>query len=149
MSPAPQTLERRPRVLVERVFDSRPRSRASFHVVAELAQEGLRRDPPRLLARGPTDGSVRRDDPHLLLPAVLRREALDEGVRVRVEPDLEGAIRGLVADSVEDDDAPSPAERDEARQAIDELVPITVRARVQDVVAVEEVEHSPLRMTPQ
>jgi hypothetical protein len=47
---------------------------------------------------------------------------------------------------VEDDDAASALQRDEAGEGVDELTLVVEVAGVQDVVAVEEVEHRPLRM---
>ncbi len=56
------------------------------------------------------------------------------------EAHLERADRALVADPVEDDHTPCTAGRDEARERVDQLVAITERPGVQQVVAVEEVQ---------
>ena len=69
-----------------------------------------------------------------------RGEPLEERVCVRGEPDRERAARDLVADAVEDDDAARAAQRDEAREHVDERTCVVEGTRVQEVVAVEEVE---------
>jgi hypothetical protein len=72
---------------------------------------------------------------------MVRGQALENVVRVVGEANLESPDCALVSHTVEDDDAPRSGERDVTRQAIDELAPIAEAARVEDVVAVEEVQH--------
>jgi predicted nucleotidyltransferase len=72
---------------------------------------------------------------------VLRSEALDQIVGVLGEPNLERAHGEVVPDAVEDDVSPGALERDEAREAIDELVPRAEAAFVMDVGAVEDEKH--------
>src|ERR671915_452176 len=57
------------------------------------------------------------------------------------EPNLERAVRGVLAHPVEDDNATGTPKRDEARKPVDQLAPVIEGPRVEDVVAVEEVEH--------
>src|SRR5439155_13726219 len=85
-------------------------------------------------------GRVRGDDADPLAIPVLDGRPLDQPVGVGLEANLERAVRGLVAGAVEDDDAARAAERDEAREPVDELAPLAEAPRVQQVVAVEEVE---------
>src|SRR3954447_26925193 len=148
MSPAAETLERRTRVLIEEILDLRPQFRLFWTFALEVLQEPLRRTSPRALSRRAPDRLVGGDHPHLLPLAVLGREALDDAVRVRREPHGEVAMHHVVANSVEDHDAASAAQGDEARELVDQLVAVTKPAGVQNVVAVEEVEHPNLRMTP-
>ena len=77
---------------------------------------------------------------------MLRREALEDVVGVRRVADLERPECARVSVTVEDDDAPRSLQRDEAGERVDELTLVRERSRVQDVVAVEEVQHRPLRM---
>ena len=74
------------------------------------------------------------------LLAVLGGEPLEQRVGVRREAHLERAALGVVADAVEDDDAARALHRDEARERVDELARRPRTARVEQVVAVEEVE---------
>ena len=141
MSSAAQTLEGRTRVLIERVLDLGASFRCRAGALVEIPQEGLRRNPAGFLSGRSADLTVGRDDPDLLLPAVLRREALDERVGLFGEADLQPAVGGVVAGTVEDDDPAGAAHGDEAREPVGQLHPVTKRARVKDVVAVEEVEH--------
>jgi hypothetical protein len=141
MSPAAETLERRTRVLIERVLDPRARFRCLPRAFVEVAQEGLRRDSPRLLPGRAPNGAVGGDDGNLLVDSVLCCEALDEGIRLLCEADGQFAVGGVLPDPVEDDDAPGAAHGDEARQPVDQLLPLAEGAGVEDVVAVEEIEH--------
>jgi hypothetical protein len=54
---------------------------------------------------------------------------------------LERAAADVVAGAVEDDDAARPPDGEEARETVDELLGAPELAGVQEVVAVEEVEH--------
>src|SRR6187397_3113422 len=141
MSPAAQTLEGRTRVLVERVLDLRPAARIGLYALVEISEERLRRDPAGFLSGGSTDLAVGRDDPDLLLPAVLGGEALDEGVRLLREANDEIPVRRVLPDTVEHDHPPGSAHRHEARQPVDQLLSVSEGAGVEDVVAVEEIEH--------
>jgi hypothetical protein len=73
--------------------------------------------------------------------ASLGCEPLDDVVCVGCEPDLQRPVRALLAAPVEDDDAARAAESDESSQAIDQLLRIAKLTGVEDVVAVEKVEH--------
>ncbi len=141
MSPAAETLERRTRVLIERVLDLGALFRRFRASVAELAQEGLRRDTAGLLPGGPSNRPVRGNHPDLLALAMLGGEALDERVCLLGEADGQVAVGCVLTDPVEDDHAARATHRDEARQPVDQLLTLTKRAGVKDVVAVEEVEH--------
>src|SRR6185503_3810990 len=142
MSPAAQTLEGRTRVLVERVLDLRPAARIGPGALVELSQERLRRDPAGFLSGGSTNLAVGRDDPDLLALAVLSGEALDERVRFPREANLQAPVGRVLPDAVEHDDPPCPMHGHEARQPVDQLLALPERARVEDVVAVEEIEHA-------
>jgi hypothetical protein len=72
---------------------------------------------------------------------VLCGEALDDRVRLRGEPNCQVPVRRVLADAIEDDDAACSAHGDEARQAVDQLLALPERAGVENVVAVEEIEH--------
>jgi hypothetical protein len=141
MSPTAQTLEGRTRVLIERFLDPGARFRRVSRAVVEVAQEGLRRNAPRLLPSSAPNGAVGGDDGDLLVGPVFCREALDEGIRLLCEADGQIAVGGVLPHAVEDDDAPGAAHGDEARQPVDQLLPLAERAGVEDVVAVEEIEH--------
>jgi hypothetical protein len=56
------------------------------------------------------------------------------------EAHLERTVSSVGSHTVEDDDTAGPADRDEARQGVDQLLPLLEAGRVQDVVAVEQVE---------
>src|SRR5262245_6845227 len=106
MSPTAETLEGRTRVLIERVLDSGARFRRLPRAVVEVAQEGLRRHPPRLLPGRAPNGTVRGDHRYLLLRAVLGGEALDQRVRLLREADDELPVGRVLPDPVENDDSP-------------------------------------------
>ena len=141
MSPAAQTLEGRTRVLIERVFDLGAPSRSWLGALVEIPQEALRRHPAGFLSGSSTDFTIGGDHPDLLLSSVLGGEALDDRVRLRGEANRQVPVRRVLADAVEDDDAACAAHCDEARQAVDQLLALPERARVENVVAVEEIEH--------
>ena len=111
----------------------------------ELGEEALCGHLRDLLARRLPDGPVGRDDHHPLALPVLRRQALEDVVRVNGVADLERAVGFVGPLSVKDDYPTDALKRDEAREPIDERTAVTKRFRVQDVGAVEEVEHR-LRM---
>jgi hypothetical protein len=141
MSPAAQTLEGRTRVLIERVFDLGAPFRCRPGALVEIPQEVLRRHPAGFLSGGSADLTIGGDHPDLLLRTVLGGEALDECVRLRGEANGQVPAGGVLADTVEDDYPPCAAHCDEARQAVDQLLALPERARVEDVVAVEQIEH--------
>src|SRR6187431_170546 len=118
MSPAAQTLEGRTRVLVERVLDLRPTARIGPRTLVELAQERLRRNPAGFLSGRSTNLAVGRDDPDLLVVAVLGGEALDERVRFPREANLQAPVGRVLPDAVEHDDPPGSMHRHEARQSV-------------------------------
>ena len=141
MSPAAQTLEGRTRVLIEHVLDLGAASRCRLGALVEIPQEVLRRDPAGFLSGGSADFTIGGDHPDLLLRAVLGGEALDERVRLRGEANSQLPVGRVLADAVEDDHPTCAAHCDEARQTVDQLLALPERARVEDVVAVEEIEH--------
>jgi hypothetical protein len=141
MSPAAQTLKGRTRVLIERVLDLGALFRRRPRAFVEVAQKRLRRHPSSFLPRRAANRLVRRDDPDLFLLPVLGREALDEGIGLLCEADGQIAVGGVLPYAVEDDHAPGAAQGDEARQPVDQFLPLTEGAGMEDVVAVEEVEH--------
>jgi hypothetical protein len=72
---------------------------------------------------------------------VLGREPFEQRIGFGREADGKLAVRRVLPGTVEDDYAAGAADGDEAREAVDELPPIPKRALVEDVVAIEEVEH--------
>src|SRR3954471_15395203 len=148
MSPAAQTLESRTRVLIERVLDLRAACRCRLGALVEIPQETLRRHPAGFLSGSSTNFAIGGDHPDLLLSSVLGGEALDDRVRLCGKPYCQVPVRRVLADAVEDDHPACAAHCDKARQAVHQFVAVMERAGVKDVVAVEEVEHPHLRMTP-
>ena len=73
--------------------------------------------------------------------AVLRGEAFEQRVGVRGEPDLERPVRLVGTGAVEDEDAARALQRNEAGERVPQLAGVLVLARVEEVVAVEEVEN--------
>jgi len=71
---------------------------------------------------------------------VLGGEAFEHIVRVRGVPDGELSDRPFCSDAVEHHHPTRAAQRDEARERVDQLVPIGVRPGVEEVRAVEEVK---------
>jgi hypothetical protein len=106
----------------------------------EVAEERPRGELSHLLARCAAYRRVRGDEADELRRAMLSCKALDQGVRVRRESDLERAERAIVAAAVEDDDAASALGRHKARERVGQLTGVRVVSRVEQVVAVEEVE---------
>ena len=76
----------------------------------------------------------------MLRVAVLGREPFEEVVRVGGIADGERADLALLPAAVEDDDAARPPSGDEARERVDELGVRPRTTRVEEVVAVEEVQ---------
>jgi hypothetical protein len=145
MSPTPKTLEARAGVRIERVLDRRAARRRGPGRLGELPDELFRAHLAGLLPGRAAEGPVGRNHPHFLAVAVLGRQTLHEGVGRGRKPHLERAVDRVLAEAVEDDDAARAVQRDVARQGVHELASVGERPRVQDVVAVEEVEHT-LRM---
>jgi hypothetical protein len=141
MSSPAQTLEGRTRVLIERVLDLGAFSRCRLGALVEIPQEVLRRNPAGFLSGSSANLTIGGDHPDLLLPTVLGSKTLDECVRVLGEADGQVTIRCVLPDAVEDDHAMCAAQRDEARQTVDQLIALPERARVENVVAVEEIDH--------
>src|SRR5262249_20121709 len=100
---------------------------------SKLADERLRRHAGDLAPGRPEARRVRRDDDHALPVSVLGCEPLEERVCVHGVADRERAEHDLVADSVEDDDAPRALRRDEARERIGQLSRLREAARVEEV----------------
>src|SRR5215211_765058 len=93
-----------------------------------------------LLAGRPTNGCIRRNETDALTAPMLGGEALEKRVGVRRETDLERPVLLVDPDAVEDNDPTCTLQGYEARKQVDELSPILVPGRVEDVVAVEEVQ---------
>jgi hypothetical protein len=106
----------------------------------ELGEKGLRGQLSHLLPGRAPHGHVRGDDADLLLRAVFGRQALDQGVRVLGEPNLERAEARLRAMAVEDEDPPDALAGDPARQDVPQLGRLGEAAGVEQVVTVEQVE---------
>src|SRR4051812_39856993 len=132
MSPAAQTLEGRTRVLIERVLDLGAPSRCRLGALVEIPQEVLRQDPSSFLSGGSADLTIGGDHPDLLLPSVLGGEALDERVRLLSEANCQIPVGRVLAYAVEDHHPACAAHCDEARQAVDQLLALPERARVED-----------------
>jgi hypothetical protein len=117
-------------------------ARCCFGVLGggEVAEERPRGELSHVLARCAEYRRVGGDEADKLRCAMLGRQALDKGVRVRGESDFERAQRAVVAAAVEDDDAASPLGRHEARKRVGQLTSVGVVSCVEQVVAVEEVE---------
>ena len=141
MSPAAQTLEGRTGVLVERVLDLGPAARVGLGTLVQISQEGLRREPACFLSGSSADLAVGRDDPDLLLLAVLGGESLDERIRLLGVADCQVSVGRVLTDAVEDDHPASAPKRHETREPVDQLLALAKGAGVEDVVAVEEIEH--------
>jgi hypothetical protein len=107
---------------------------------AQLAEERLRAQLSDFLPRGSPDGRVRRDEKDALGSPVLGCEALDQRVGVLGVTHLQRSQLPIMPYAVEHDDAARAAHRDEARELVRELPHVLELARVQKVVAVEEVE---------
>src|SRR5215211_795435 len=136
---APHLLQSRSRFFVDAVANPARRILSMFdrcQVGRELARAHLCYLHPGRAANGFVGG----DEDHLLPIAMLRCETLENGVGVRRVANLERPVPFLGADSVEDDDAARAAQRDVARQHVHELPPVFDPRRVEDVVAVEEIE---------
>src|SRR3954454_8894976 len=141
MSPAAETLKDGTCVLIEKILDLGARFVRFRALGVEVFQEPGGRPPPRLLAGCLPNGLVRGDDPDLLAASVRSGQALDHPVGFDGEAHGKRPARHVVPDPVEDHDAPGPAERHEAREAVDQLLAVPEVARVKDVVSIEEIEH--------
>ena len=71
---------------------------------------------------------------------MLGGQALEDGVCVWREANLQRAVLLVRSHAVENDDASRSTDGDEARERVDQLVPLLEPGRVEDVVAVEQVE---------
>jgi len=99
-----------------------------------------------LLARSTPDRSIGGDDANPLAAAVLGGQPFEHVVRVRGVANFERAHPCCLPCPVEDDHAARTLQRYEAGEHVDQLALATEAARVEDVVAVEEVEHELVRM---
>ena len=117
-------------------------ARAAFVVTfgLEIREERGRRCFAYLLTGRASNGRVRRDQAHDIATAVLGRKTLDQRVRMARVADGERPDIAFLAATVEHDHPASATRCDEARQLIDKGARILVAARVEEVVAVEEVE---------
>ncbi len=71
---------------------------------------------------------------------MLRGQPLENGVGMRREANGERADLSVRSDAVPDQDSPRPAHRDEGGERVRELALTAERARVEQVVPVEEVQ---------
>ncbi len=117
---------------------------------ARLAFPVLHRREPRrefpgadlrhLLSGGAPDGCVRGDEADPLSVPVLGGKALEEGIGVAGETHVQCSEARVGPDPVEDHDASSSADCDEARERVDQLIPFLQPRGAQQVVSVEQVE---------
>jgi len=136
---APQALESLSRLGIDAVADAARAILAMLHRLehgGELARADLR----DRLAGGAPDGCVRRDQANAFTLPGLRSQPLEQSIRVRREAHLELTVPRVGSHAVEDDDSAGPADGDEARQSVDQLLPLLETGRAEDVVAVEQVE---------
>ena len=98
------------------------------------------------LSRRAPDRLIRGDDADPLAAPVLGGEPFEHVVRMRGVTNLERADPSRLPCAVEDDHAVRALQRDEAGEHVDQLALATEAPRVEDVVAVEEVEHELVRM---
>src|SRR6185437_858599 len=134
-----QLLQAFSRLFVHAISELRS-SRVLVPWLLEVFHEGSRAALLYLLPRRAADRGVRRDEADRLASAVLGGETFEQRVGVLGEANLERAVRSLFADAVEDDHAASALQGDEAGEPVDELARVLERPRVQQVVAVEQVE---------
>ena len=112
-----------------------------MHDLAELREEACRAALAHLLPARTADRGIGRHEQHGLASRGARRRVARARVsawaakRTASAPDL--AIR---ARAVEDDDAARAAHGHEARELVDERVPVGIAARVEEVRPVEQVE---------
>src|SRR5438105_5085326 len=106
----------------------------------EVCEKGSRALLLHLLPGGAADGRVGGDEQDGLVSPVLCCKPLEQRVGVRGVTDLERTMVPVVARPVEDDDASSPPERDEAGPPVDELARVFELSREEQVVAVEQVQ---------
>ena len=83
---------------------------------------------------------VGRDEANALCDAMFGSKPFEERIRVSRIPHLEASHDAVFSPSVEDDDAPRAFDRHEVGEAVDEISRAAELARVQDVVAVEEIQ---------
>jgi hypothetical protein len=136
---APQALEAFTRLRIETVADPAGAVLAMldrFERRGELARADLR----NRLTGSPSDGRVRGDEAHPLAVPGLRSQPLQQSVGMRSKAHLERAVALVGSRAVEDDDTAGPADRNEARQGVDQLLPLVEAGGAEDVVAVEQVE---------
>ncbi len=143
MSPAPKTLEPL-RVSSSSASSICERPAALASAAPPRARAGSRRrKPARLLPRGAPDGAVGGDDPDLLAQ---RCSAARRSIRESAgwaNRTSSGPKDRVLPDAVEDDDAARSSRARRSRRAGRRAPPFTEGPRVEDVVAVEEVEHLP------
>src|SRR5262245_33977112 len=140
---SPETLEPLSRLRIEAI----PQAGAapSLLVLAvllglEIAQERPRRELAYLLARDAPDDGIRGDEADELRAAVLGGQALEHVVRVVGVADGQRTDVALLPSSVEHDHSPRALRGDVARERVHELPLVGERARMEEVVAVEQVE---------
>src|SRR4029079_15807449 len=101
--------------------------------LAELGEEACRGALSDLLPTRTADRGIRRHEQHGLGVPVPRGESLEHGVGVAGGADVEGAHRASRARAVEDHYTARAAYGHEARQIVDERVPVGVAARVEEI----------------
>ena len=137
--PAAQALEARSRLGVDAVAQPAGQLLA-MHDSLQIGKEGRRTALSHLLSARASHRSVGAHEQNCLVPASFGRQPLEQRIGVRGKPDDHGAHGRVLPDTVEDDDPSSAAQSDEARKQIDQLVPISKAARVEEIRAVEQVK---------
>jgi hypothetical protein len=137
--PAPQPLEPLPRLGVDAIGERRWLPLRVLRPL-EIAEERPRADLHHLLPGRTANRRVRGDEADAIGRPVLRREPLEQCVRVRRVADVERPVVLVGARPVKDEDATGALDRDEAGERVAQLAQIREPARVQQVVAVEQVQ---------
>src|SRR5205823_3588725 len=126
---AAETLEPGARFIVEPLADA-VRPRLVVLDMFEIAKERRRAQLAHFLTGGAAHRRVGGDETDSLALTIFRREPLEQRICVGRVPDGERPELGVGAGTVEDDDAPRPANGHEVRQPVDELPRVGEPARV-------------------
>ena len=112
-----QTLELLPDLRIEAIAEL---CRPGFRVLGcfEVAHESARAQLSNLPPGGTPHGQIRRNETDPFAVAVLRGQALEQGVGVLGIPDLQWSQRFVPPDSVEDDDPACAPNGDEAGEDV-------------------------------
>src|SRR5215210_3374264 len=106
----------------------------------QVAEERRRRALLDFLAGGSANRDVGRDQADDFGLAIFRREAFEQRVSVLGVADFERAIGLVWTGAVEDEVAARALECDEACEFVGQLARVLVGSRVEEVVAVEQIE---------